>query len=88
MNHDNRSRRKPRVTLKCPANVHSGPTERIVEFSHICNTAAGRVLRGGLISFQELDNGRLNIQVYRLDPGIDVMVTVPEGSTARVQRRE
>lgn len=56
---------KPQVTTKCPANVHTAPNERIVEFS----SDAG----GGLIGFT-VAGGKLHVHVYRHDP--TVLVTV------------
>jgi hypothetical protein len=58
---------KPRVTLKCPANAHTGPDERIIEFSD------GVGATGGLISFRRMRDGRLRVEVYRTDPEVEVV---------------
>lgn len=59
--------RKPKVTLRCPANVGTSPNERIVEFSYV---EKGQ-LYGGLISFFGTEHG-LRVYVYRYDPGVHV----------------
>lgn len=56
---------KPRVTLKCPANVHTSPNERIIEFSFPDGT-------GGLISFTTTTTGP-RVEVYRCDPSVVVV---------------
>ena len=62
---------KPRVLTNCVANRYTGPDERVVEFSD-------RDLNlGGLISLRRRDDGKLIVQLYRLDD--DVMVTVEAG---------
>ena len=38
---------KPKVTLKCPANAHAAPRERIVEISVVADDGQ---LYGGLLS--------------------------------------
>lgn len=55
---------KPTVTLRCPANQHAGPNERIIEFS----SANG----GGLISFRDMPDGGLVVDVYRCDASVEV----------------
>lgn len=57
--------RKPRVTLKCQVNAHTGRTERIVEFSFPDGS-------GGLISFRQNDSGPI-VEVYRVDRSVRVL---------------
>lgn len=57
-------RKTVRVTTRCPANWYAGPQERVVEFS-------GSKL-GGLISFRELPDGGIRVEVYRADKGVIV----------------
>jgi len=52
---------KPKVTLKCVADLHTGLNERIIEFSH------GHDGTGGLISFHVMEDGKLYVEVYRCD---------------------
>lgn len=56
---------KPKVTLKCPANVHTGPNERIVEFT-FPGTNGDVYQQGGLISFRTY-NGVGYIDIYNCD---------------------
>jgi hypothetical protein len=63
--------RKPRVKLKCPANAYTSDHERIIEFFDD-NTHTG-----GLISFLSYD-GRLIVDVYRCDPGVEVRAPQPK----------
>jgi len=63
-------RKRPRVITRCIADAYTRRPERIIEFSH-----EGK---GGLISFRELPDGRLKIEVYRLDPG--VIALLPGGN--------
>lgn len=56
--------RKPSVTKRCPANHHTGPDERIIEFSG----KAG----GGLIAFRNTEGGGTLVDVYRTDPTVEV----------------
>ena len=58
--------KKPSVTLKCPANFHSMPEERIIEFSFLNGL-------GGLISFREI-KGKSVIELYRIDKDIQIRV--------------
>lgn len=57
-------KKKPRVILKCVADQYAFPGERIIEFSHPSG--------GGLISFFAKDDGRLQVDLYRQDPTVDV----------------
>lgn len=59
-------RKRPRVITNCVADAYTRGPERIIEFSH-----EGK---GGLISFRETPDGRLRIEVYRMDPGITVLL--------------
>lgn len=68
-------RPKPTVTLKCPANAHAGPKERIVEFTNGYTTSTEH--KGGLIRLRNLADGTLVVTIYRVDDG----VTVVAGST-------
>jgi hypothetical protein len=58
---------KPKVELRCPANAHTGPHERTIEFSYV----SGGKLYGGLINFFGKEDG-LIVEVYRTDPGVEV----------------
>jgi len=58
--------RRPRVTLKCPADRYAGAGERIVEFF---DDGTGK---GGLISIRADAHGRLIVDVYRCDDGVTV----------------
>lgn len=62
---------KPRVILNCVANRYTAANERIVEFS----SQHG----GGLISFREKANGRLEVNIYQMDPTV---IVVASGSTS------
>jgi hypothetical protein len=63
---------KPTATLRCPANAHSAPRERIVEFSVVCDDGE---LRGGLLSLLNTGDGLL-LRIYRADPGVRVAADV------------
>lgn len=65
---------KPKVTTACVANKHTGPNERIVEFS--CGQSANGDVRGELINFFLRDDGTLTVCVYRTDPSVIVQVGV------------
>ncbi len=56
-----------RVTVSCVADRYADKRrERIIEFT---DPVTGK---GGLISFARLDDGRLLLQPYRLDEGVEV----------------
>lgn len=55
---------KPRAPWKGPASHYAGPSETIVEFE------------GGLMSFRRNDEGKLVVELYRLDD--DVILRIPE----------
>ena len=61
---------------KGPASSYAGPNETIIEFSD----GAGN---GGLISLRSADDGRLIVELYRVDEGVEIrapltrMPTVP-----------
>ena len=57
---------KPKITTNCVASRYSGGDERIIEFSHKQG--------GGLIAFWPTDDGRLLVNLYRLDPSVLVGV--------------
>jgi len=59
--------RKPRVITKCVANTYAASNERIVEFSGEPD-ATGPV--GGLLSFRQLNDGTLRVEIYRCDPAV------------------
>lgn len=63
--------RRPTMTLRCVADRHSAPRERIAEFN--ANDGSGR---GGLISLRVLDDGRFVVDIYRCDA--EVIVRTPE----------
>lgn len=64
---------RPRVTVNCVADAHSGPHERIIEFTdpHLRTEDGGSV--GGLIAFRRTDDARLRVEVYRCDGPVDVI---------------
>jgi hypothetical protein len=65
------------VTLKCPADVDHAPEERTVEFHHPGRgdpRDGGTEAAGGLINFLRLDDGTLNVCVYRCDGPVVVQV--------------
>lgn len=72
------TRKKPRVLTQCVANTYTDQSERIIEYSN--NGAGGRLL-GGLMSFENLPDGRFCVQVYSHDPGVEFRIGVPSGVT-------
>lgn len=70
---------KPRVLMKCPANVHTGKNERIIEFAFADGT-------GGLISFRTSDDGSNVVNVYCTDPSITVTAAHDEKTPSIVLR--
>jgi hypothetical protein len=70
--------KRPNVSLRCPADVHHGAGERIIEFSFPDGT-------GGLISFRETTQGK-RVCVYRVDA--DIHVDSPDASTGNPPRGE
>lgn len=76
--------RRPKVTLRCPADQYHGQQERIIEFSHVVNGEP----RGGLISFLELANGELIVNVYRTDPGVRVVLAERKPPPAHEYRED
>jgi hypothetical protein len=66
-----RPRNKPRVNLKCRANIFAGPTERIIEFSF---PGAPSPSTGGLIAFRHMPDRQLIVEVTRVDAGVTVRV--------------
>jgi hypothetical protein len=65
-----RRQKKPRVTLRCTANIYAGPNERIIEFAF-----PGAVTRtGGLIAFRHLPDGEFLVDITALDAGVAVRV--------------
>jgi hypothetical protein len=69
-----RPRNKPRVNLKCRANIYAGPAERIIEFTF---PGSPNPSTGGLIAFRHLSDGQLVVEITRVDDGITVHV--PKG---------
>ena len=61
--------RKPTVTTNPVANQYAGPAERIIEYS------AGEL--GGLISLRSTDDGRLIVEPYRHDNGVEIRTARP-----------
>ena len=86
---------KPSVTLSCPANAHSSPGERIVEFSFPDLRDSAGCPVGGLISLRTLNDGTPLVDVYRTDGAIRVLapaeqpgiVAVPVVALVRVKGR-
>jgi hypothetical protein len=68
-------RNKPRVNVKCLANIYAGPNERIIAFSF---PGAPNPSTGGLIAFRHLPDGQLLVEITRVDDGITVRV--PKGN--------
>jgi hypothetical protein len=66
--------RKPKIALKCPANVGTAPNERIIEFSCPSTPNDGNDISGGLINFRKLEDGKLYVCVYRTDLSVVVQV--------------
>ncbi len=54
---------KPKVNSKPVASQYEGVNERIIEFE------------GGLISFIQLDNGKIKVDLYNLDRTVEVAVS-------------
>lgn len=71
-NRASRGARRPSITTKCVADSYHAPGERIVEFS----SANG----GGLISFREMEDGTLTVNLYRLDDTVKVRHYVAEST--------
>ena len=67
---------KPRVHTSCVANTYAGPNERIVEFSG----GAGELRGGGLISLQQMEDGRLQVCIYGYDPSVEIIVGHARGA--------
>lgn len=71
---------KPRFNTG-PASAYAGHNERILEFS---NQGRGGKLLGGLVSVSEPEPGKLVIEIYRCDAGVEIvtplspMAAVPE----------
>ncbi len=63
---------KPSVITRCVANSYSGPDERIIEFSD------RKLGLGGLISFRRTHDGKLRVEVYRVDDGVEVVAPQPK----------
>lgn len=61
-----RSKKKPKIIVKCVANQHAASDETIIEFT-FPNGA------GGLISFRE-QMDRAVVEVYRQDPTVFVLI--------------
>jgi hypothetical protein len=65
--------KKPKVTVNCVADKYATQGETIIEFS----SEAG----GGLISFRVASDGKLLVDLYRMDPA--VVVRVPKTTEAK-----
>lgn len=73
---------KPSINQRCVAARYAGPQEAIAEFR------AGKV--GGLVLIRRLDDGTAQVHLYRLDEGVDVIVSPnrePTGAIALADRR-
>ncbi len=62
--------KRPKVNTNPVANHYAGPAETIIEFG---GTNADFQYRGGLISIREMPGGRMRVEIYRTDPGVDVV---------------
>lgn len=69
-------KRKPRVITKCVANTYAADGERIVEFSF------PDAQQGGLISFQQRDDGQCLVSIYRVSDGVRVVPPDSQVATA------
>lgn len=65
------ARRKPRVVASPIANQYAAPFERIVEFSNGARTTDE--YKSGLISFRNMTDGTLLVDVGHCDRGILVL---------------
>lgn len=69
----NATRNRPRISTPCVADRYTRGPERIAEVfdpeTHL----------GCLIRVRRTDDNRLRIEVYRVDVGVDVRVSAPEG---------
>lgn len=75
--------RPPTVLTKCVANHYANKgRQRIVE---VLDRETGK---GCLISVSRMDNGELQINVYRMDPGILVTASDDRGTICRGRIRE
>ena len=75
------------MLTRCVANQYAAARERIIEFSNGAQSASAA--KGGLIEFRNLDDGRLLVILYRLDPGIEVCVNDHNGDAlARVTTKK
>ena len=72
---------KPRVLLKCVADAHAGPGERIIEFSD------GNDGTGGFISFRRMESGKLRVEVYHCENCEVVMSRIPSGLWSALRTR-
>lgn len=66
--------RRPKVTLKCPADAFHGPNERTIEFSSPGPMNGGNDIGGGLINIRRTEDGEVRVCVYRTDPSVVVQV--------------
>jgi hypothetical protein len=72
---------KPKVNTNPVANQYSAPNERIIEYSI-------RSGLGGLISLREIEGGKLQVQLYRHDADVEILVSAHEELTARDYRKD
>lgn len=63
--------RKPRVITRCVANHYTAANERIIEFSN--GERGSETHKGGLISFRNMPDGTLRVDVYCCDAGVAVV---------------
>lgn len=83
----------PRVTVNCPADSYSMPSERVIEFTFPSG-------KGGLIRLHEAttddERQESRIEIYRIDPGVrllmpggyDVLTTLDPRRVARMAVRK
>lgn len=69
----NTTRNRPRISTPCYADLYTRGAERIAEVFD------PETRLGCLISVRRTDDNRLRIDVYRVDVGVDVRVSKPEG---------
>ena len=76
---------KPRIKQKCPADIFSGPNEKVIEFT-FPGTEGDVYEQGGLIAFQIID-GVGYVDVYQCDSQVVVNGERQKGSGQHTYKR-
>lgn len=63
--------KKPKITVNCVANQYAADNEQIVEFSFSNGI-------GGLISLRSTEGGKIIVELYNHDSGIEIRVSNPK----------